>query len=96
MGTPEIDLNALAAGLDPAQVHEVADFIGYLRAKRERAAAQAEPTAEDRAWMDADLSRLGEFEPFDWGEEGPPKGRPVIWDPAAGAFIVEGGKSEPR
>ena len=25
------------------------------------------PTPEDRAWMGADLSRLGEFEPYDFG-----------------------------
>ncbi|GEM_PF-2828549 len=36
MRTPEIDLNALATGLDPAKVSEVADFIGYLKSKQER------------------------------------------------------------
>ena len=25
-------------------------------------------TDEDIAWMDGDLSRLGEFEPYDWAE----------------------------
>ena len=69
MGTPEIDLNALAAGLDPAQVSEVADFIGYLRAKRERQAlppllADAplddEPTTpENLAAIEAALSEPG-------------------------------------
>lgn len=32
-----MDLNLLAAGLPPAQVEEIADFIGYLRAKLSRA-----------------------------------------------------------
>lgn len=36
MGTPEIDLNALAKGLPASEVAEVADFIGYLKAKQER------------------------------------------------------------
>ena len=26
---------------------------------------------DDRAWLDADLSRLGEIEPYDWGDEDP-------------------------
>lgn len=32
-----------------------------------------EPAApdDDRAWLDADLSRLGEIEPYDWGDEDP-------------------------
>lgn len=27
--------------------------------------------AETRAWHDSDLSRLGEYEPYDWGETDP-------------------------
>ena len=26
---------------------------------------------DDRAWLDADLSRLGEYEPYDWGDADP-------------------------
>lgn len=36
------------------------------------------PNAEDRAWMDADLSRLGEWEAYDWGGLNPLElGEPV-------------------
>ena len=37
---------------------------------------------QDRVWMESDLSRLGEFESYEW-EEGEP-------EPVAG-FVVEGG-----
>jgi hypothetical protein len=30
-----------------------------------------EPDREARAWLDGDASRLGEFEPYDWGELDP-------------------------
>jgi hypothetical protein len=33
--------------------------------------------AEDRAWLDADLSRLGDYEQYDWGPQGVPKGQPM-------------------
>lgn len=35
MGTPEIDLNALAEGLPASEVAEVADFIAWKKARRE-------------------------------------------------------------
>lgn len=43
---------------------------------------------EDQAWLEADL---GELPPYDWGPEGPPKGKPVRYKPGVG-LIVEGGK----
>ncbi len=36
-----------------------------------------EVDAETRAWMDGDLSRLGEYEPYDWGEGEQDEGEPV-------------------
>ncbi len=48
-------------------------------------------TAEDREWLDADLSRLGEIEPYEWGPEGPPAGLPIRYEPGVG-FVVEGEK----
>lgn len=44
-------------------------------------------TPEDRAWMDADLSHLGDFEPYEWGPSGPPEGRPIEYVPGRG-FVV--------
>lgn len=44
----------------------------------------------DRAWMEGDLSRLGEFEPYEWGEGEVEEGKPVRYEPGVG-FVVEGG-----
>jgi hypothetical protein len=47
---------------------------------------------EDQAWMDADLSRLGEFEPYDWGDVDPKElGKPICYESGKG-FVVVGGK----
>ncbi len=49
-------------------------------------------TVEDRAWMGADLSRLGEFEPYDFGGANPGElGTPVHHLPN-GSFVVEAGR----
>lgn len=45
-------------------------------------------TAEDRAWLESDLSRLSEFEPYDWGDAGPPIGQPVRYEPGRGPVVV--------
>ncbi len=46
-------------------------------------------TPEDRAWLGSDLSRLGEFEPYDFGGLDPDAlGTPVRHLPG-GAFVVE-------
>jgi predicted transcriptional regulator len=47
------------------------------------------PTAEDLAWLEADLSRLGEFEAYDWGPNGVPEGRPVRYVPGKGLIIED-------
>lgn len=46
---------------------------------------------EDRAWLDNDLSGLGEFESYEWEEGELEEGRPVSYEPGVGA-VVEGGK----
>jgi hypothetical protein len=46
-------------------------------------------TAEDRAWLTADLSRRDGIEPFDWGPDGPPKVKPIRYG-VGGGFVVEG------
>lgn len=83
--TPE-GLAELARTLGPGDLAEAADFIGYLKAKRERLATPPEPDAESRAWLDAPLAPP--LEPFDWGPEGEPEGEPVRWDPEQGAYVV--------
>ena len=48
----------------------------------------------DRTWMESDLSRLGEFEPYEWEEGELEEGKPVRYEPGVG-FVVEGGR-DPR
>ncbi len=48
-------------------------------------------TDEDIAWMESDLSRLGEFEPYEWAEGELEDETPVRYEPGRG-LRVEGGK----
>lgn len=61
-------------------------------ARRNRVLASGESgNDEDRAWLDNDLSKLGEFEPYEWKEGELEEGLPVSYEPGVGSF-VEGGK----
>lgn len=42
---------------------------------------------EDRAWMESDLSRLGEVEPYEWGEGELEEGKPVRYEPGVGLMV---------
>lgn len=42
-------------------------------------------TRDDRAWLESDLSRLGEFEPYEWAEGELDEGEPVRRHSSAGA-----------
>lgn len=46
----------------------------------------------DRSWMESDLSRLEEFEPYEWAEGELERGKPVRYEPGSG-FVVEGGRN---
>lgn len=82
MGTPEIDLNALAAGLGPAKLAEAADFIEWLRAKQER-----DLNAESQAW----LGSVEPIEPYDWSGVDPMTlGEPVKFVEGIGAVVENG------
>lgn len=59
------------------------------RTKRDHGVPSEE---EDRAWLGADVG--GPLPPYEWGSEGPPKGKPVRYVPGVG-LVVEGGR-EPR
>lgn len=48
-------------------------------------------TDEDVAWMENDLSRLGEYEPYEWAEGELEAEMPVRYEPGSG-LRVEGGK----
>ena len=42
---------------------------------------------EDRAWMESDLSRLGEVEPYEWGKGELEEGEPVRYEPGVGLVV---------
>lgn len=90
-------LMKLAASLPEEVAGEILDFAEFLRARRggDQPAIDAAATAEDGAWLDADLSRLSELEPYDWGPDGPPKGKPITWDDERQVFVIVGGRDEP-
>ncbi len=77
-------------GLSPADAVRAAVSDAAVTADQP---AEFEMDDETRAWMDADLSRLGEHEPYDWGPDGPPKGKPIRYEPGVG-FVVVGGKDK--
>ncbi len=50
-------------------------------------------TDEDIAWMESDLSRLGEFEPYEWAEGELENEAPVRYEPGRGLRVAKpGGK----
>lgn len=55
--------------------------------------ADALESEESRAWMDSDLSRLGEVEPYEWEEGELDEGEPVRYEPGVG-LVVEKGSGE--
>jgi hypothetical protein len=48
-------------------------------------------TAEDRSWMDPDLSRLGQFEPYDFGGRDPDRMGTAIQRLPDGTLLLESG-----
>lgn len=46
---------------------------------------------EDAAWMDSDLSRLGEFDPYEWDEGELEDEAPVRHEPGCGLRVSEPG-----
>lgn len=75
-------LHQLIEELSPGALEAVERLLEDLRAGE-----RGEMTAEDRAWLESDLSHLGEFEPYDWGEEGPPPVKPVKYVPGRGLVL---------
>jgi hypothetical protein len=52
-----------------------------------------ERTDEDIAWMEGDLSRLGEYEPYEWAEGELEDETPVRYEPGQGLRVAKpGGK----
>lgn len=56
---------------------EIKDAVAYAQEFLQIASDPKDP--EDRAWADAQLARLSEFEPYDWGDIDPDTiGEPII------------------
>jgi hypothetical protein len=50
-------------------------------------------TDEDIAWMEGDLSRLGEYEPYEWSDGELGDETPVVYEPGRGLRVTKpGGK----
>jgi hypothetical protein len=60
-----------------------------LEALIEQTSEAAGPAGEDRAWLGADLSRLGDYEPYEWGSQGVPKGKPVRYVAGVGFVVAD-------
>jgi hypothetical protein len=44
----------------------------------------------EKAWLDSDLSRLGDYEPYDWGDTDPESvGKPISYEPGQGFMVHE-------
>jgi hypothetical protein len=56
---------------------------------------EADPQAmspEDRAWLGSDISRLGEFEPYDFGGRDPDELGTAVRHLPGGVFVVKTGR----
>ena len=50
---------------------------------------ELERTLEDIAWMEGDLSRLGEYEPYEWAEGELEDETPVRYEPGQGLRVTK-------
>lgn len=44
---------------------------------------------EDAAWLESDISNLGDYEPYDWQPGEIDEGLPVEYIPGVGVVIIE-------
>jgi hypothetical protein len=75
---------------------QVSDFIEFLT-WRKTADVKLQPTSnnekldreQDLAWLETDLSNLGEYEPYQWQPGELEQGLPLEIDPAKGVVIIQ-------
>lgn len=75
---------------------QVLDFIDFLT-WRKTADVELNPTLadensnkeEDIAWLESDLSNLGEYEPYEWQSGELEQGLPIEIDSQKGVVIIE-------
>jgi hypothetical protein len=83
MSLPKEIHNQIVA-LPPALVGELGSSLDHLN--RKNRGVDLEP--ECRAWLGADLSRMGEIEPYNWSEQDSMAGEPMRWDAERGSFVI--------
>lgn len=72
------ELHRLVDALPEQETLAVKRFLEFVLSKA---------NTEDGDWLEADL---GELLPYEWGPEGPPKGKPVRYQPGIGLVVVGG------
>ncbi len=75
----------IAETLPDEKIKRVIKFMRHLENKNKK-----EMIKEDKTWLNSNLT---DFPEFDWGIEGPPKGRPVKYIEGVG-IVVEGGRPD--
>ena len=55
----------------------------------EPASQENQPLKTDSQWLDGDLSRLGEVEPYAWGPDGVPEVTPIAFHPGVGFTVAD-------
>lgn len=83
--TTRDELHRLVDQLPDGELDRIARVLREVCADVEDASGM---TAEDRAWLESDLSNLAAYEPYDWGENGPPAGKPVLYEPGRGPVVI--------
>lgn len=68
-----------STGLDPIRMEDsIEDVNASFRTKEPEAEHSLDKEAQ--LWLDADLSGMGELEPYDWGDVDPDTiGEPIDW-----------------
>ncbi|MGB3681222.1 MAG: hypothetical protein WA990_01925 [Rubrobacteraceae bacterium] len=88
-------VKVVAAARDQSVKEWIEEVVREALIRETREAKEYAPdetgAGRDLAWFGSDLSRLGEFETYEWEEGELEEGRPVNYEPGVG-FVVEGGK----
>ncbi len=83
----QVGTNTILRWLRAGQLHGIK--IARVWRVREGELEDSDIDSESREWLDADLG--GELPPYDWGEAGVPKGKPVFYKERVG-FVIKGGR----
>ena len=81
--TTKQELHQLVESLPEEQLAAAARLLAELA----ETTAEVPADEETAAWLSADLSRMADIEPFEWGPAGKPPGRPLKYVPSRGLVI---------